>query len=87
MENLEEQVREWVMEPTFISSGNTLDLFLTLEIDHVGVVKVLAPFPRCGHCPVVVNIFLILIWMLKVVRRLQSTTCGTEVIMWDCQLH
>ena len=41
------------MEPTFISSGNTLDILLTSEIDRVGDVKVLAPFPRCGHCPLI----------------------------------
>ena len=41
------------MEPTFISSSNTLDLFLTLEIDRVGDIKVLSPFPRCGHYPLV----------------------------------
>ena len=44
---------QWVMEPTFISSGNTFDLYLASEIDRVGDVNVLAPFPRCGHCPLV----------------------------------
>jgi hypothetical protein len=44
---------QWVDEATFVSSGNILDLFLTSETDRVGSVELLAPFPRCSHCPVV----------------------------------
>jgi hypothetical protein len=44
---------QWVGESTFVSSGSILDLFLTSEPDRVGSVDVLAPLPRCLHCPVV----------------------------------
>ena len=44
---------QWILEDTFISSGNTLDLLLASEIDDVGGVAVYAHFPRCGHSPVV----------------------------------
>ena len=44
---------QWVLEPTFVSSGNTLDLFLTSELDRVGAVTVYASFSKCGHSPVV----------------------------------
>ena len=40
---------QWVMEATFVTSGNTLYLFLTSEGDRVGDIRVLALFPRCGH--------------------------------------
>ena len=41
------------MEATFIAFGNTLDLFFTSEIARVGDVRILSPFPRCGHSPLV----------------------------------
>ena len=44
---------QWVTEATFVTSGNSLDLFLTSEVDRVGDIKVLAPFPRCDHSPLV----------------------------------
>ena len=44
---------QWVHEGTFVPSGNTLDLILTSEPDRVGDVSLLAPFPHCGHCPVI----------------------------------
>ena len=43
---------EWVSEPTFPSSGNTLDLLLTTEHDRVGNVTVVEPLPASDHCPV-----------------------------------
>ena len=42
---------QWVLEPIFAISGNILDLFLTSELDRVGSVEVLAPFPQCYHSP------------------------------------
>ena len=44
---------QWVEEGTFVDSSNVLDLVLTTERDRVGDVSVLAPFPRCHHCPVI----------------------------------
>ena len=44
---------QWVREPTFIISGNVLDLVFTTDPERIGDVSVLAPFPRCGHTPVV----------------------------------
>ena len=44
---------QWVMEATFIASGNTLNLFFTSEIDREGDVRILAPFPRCNHSLIV----------------------------------
>ena len=41
---------QWVWEPTFPRSGNTLDLILTTEQDRVGNVMVLPPPPGCDHC-------------------------------------
>lgn len=42
---------QWVTEPTFLPSGNILDLILTSESDRVGEIRVLPPFPNCGHSP------------------------------------
>lgn len=44
---------QWIEEATFVSSDNTLDLFLTSELDRVGSVEILACFPRCKHSPMV----------------------------------
>ena len=43
---------QWVSEPTFPSSGNTLDLLLTTEHDRVGNVTVVEPLSASDHCPV-----------------------------------
>ena len=43
---------QWVLEGTFYSSGNTLDLIFSSEEDRVIDVQVLPPFPNCGHSPV-----------------------------------
>ena len=43
---------QWVTEPTFPSSGNTLDLLLTSDEDRLGNVVVHHPLPACDHCPV-----------------------------------
>ena len=41
-----------VTEPTFVTSGNILDLVLVNSADRVGGLGVYPPLPRCGHCPV-----------------------------------
>ena len=41
---------QWVTEPTYPRSGNTLDLLFTTEADCVGKVEVLEPLPGCDHC-------------------------------------
>ena len=46
-------LNQWVKEGTFVDSNNILDLILSTEADRVGEVRVLEPFPRCHHCPVV----------------------------------
>ena len=43
---------QWVTEPTFPRSGNTLDLLFTMEPDCIGKIEVLEPLPACDHCPV-----------------------------------
>ena len=48
---------QWVDQPTFVPSGNVLDLILTSEGDVVGTVEVLPPLPRCHHSPVVFEYF------------------------------
>ena len=77
---------QWVMEATFVSSGNTLDLFLTSEVDRVGSIEVHAPFPKCRHTPVVC-IFLILILMLMYMMRFSQNICGLEETIVDCLMH
>lgn len=42
---------QWVTQPTYPRSGNTLDLLLTTEHDRVGDVCVEPPLPGCDHCP------------------------------------
>ena len=49
---------QWVLEPTYVSSGNTLDLFLTSKLDRVGAVTVYVLFPKCGPSPVVCDYLL-----------------------------
>ena len=48
-----EGLLQWVAEPTFPRSGNTLDLILTSENDRIGNVFVEPPMPACDHCPVI----------------------------------
>ncbi len=43
---------QWIYLPTFVPSGNILDLILTSEHDKIGATEVLPPFPGCGHCPI-----------------------------------
>ena len=50
-------LNQWVTSPTFVQSGNILDLILTSEEDRVGDVEVLESFPQCGHCPVILQYF------------------------------
>ena len=38
-------LHQWVLEPTYPSSGNILDLVLTSEDDRMGLVQVLPPPP------------------------------------------
>ena len=44
---------QWVDFPTFILSGNTLDLILTSEHDRVGDVFPAPPLPGCNHTAVI----------------------------------
>ena len=41
-----------VKEGSFVDSNNILDLVVTTELNRIGYVSVLAPFPKCRHCPV-----------------------------------
>ena len=41
-----------ISDPTFIPSGNTLDLVFTTQTDHLSSVELLAPLPGCGHVPI-----------------------------------
>ena len=43
---------QWVTQPTYPRSGNTLDLLLTTDHDRIGDVCTEAPLPACDHCPV-----------------------------------
>ena len=45
-------LHQWVNTPTYVHSGNILDLILTTDNDRVGEVEVLGNFPHCGHCPI-----------------------------------
>ena len=47
-----------VSEPTFIPSGNVLDLCLVSCIEDVGGVEILPPLPRCHHSPVLLDLLL-----------------------------
>ena len=46
-------LNQWVDKPTFVPSGNVLDLVLTTDTDVIGSVDVLPPLPRCHHSPVI----------------------------------
>ena len=50
-------LHQWVTSPTFVHSGNVLDLVLSVDSDRVGDVGVLGNFPNCGHCPVVLQYY------------------------------
>ena len=41
---------QWVTEPTYPRSGNTLDLLFTTEPDYIGKIEVLEPLLGCDHC-------------------------------------
>ena len=45
-------LKQWVLFPTFFSSGNVLDLVLTSEDDSISFIEDLPPLPGCGHCGV-----------------------------------
>ena len=40
---------QWVTFPTFISSGNILDLVFTSEYDRISYINGTEPLPGCGH--------------------------------------
>ncbi len=42
-------LHQCVLEPTFISFGNILDLILTTDPDRIQQVSTFPPFPHCGH--------------------------------------
>ena len=46
-----------VHEPTFVASGNILDLVISSDLEMVGDVSVLPPLPNCHHSPVAVEIY------------------------------
>lgn len=46
---------QWVSQPTYPRSGNTLDLVLTTETDRIGSLNVSAPLPGCDHCPTTID--------------------------------
>lgn len=50
-------LHQWIDTPTYISSGNILDLAFTSERDRVGEVEVGNPLPNCGHCPVILTYY------------------------------
>ena len=41
-----------ITEPTFLHSGNILDLVLTTQTDYPSSVEILPPLPGCGHTPI-----------------------------------
>ena len=55
---LEAGLVQLVQEPTFVTSGNTLDLILVSNPEIVGDVTVISPLPRCHHCPVLATLLL-----------------------------
>ena len=48
-------LNQFVNEPTFIPSGNILDLALSTELDRIVDVRTFPPFPNCGHVVVCVD--------------------------------
>lgn len=42
-------LQQHVVEPTFINSGNILDLVLTIDGDRIVDVSSLPPFPHCDY--------------------------------------
>lgn len=46
---------QWIREPTYPRSGNTLDLILTSDPDRVSQVYVSSPLPGCDHCPTLLD--------------------------------
>ena len=47
-----------VSEPTFVPSGNILDLCLVSCAEEVGEVGILPPLPRCHHSPVLLELLI-----------------------------
>ena len=48
---------QWVDQPTYVPSGNVLDLILTSDVNVVGNIEIFPPLPNCHHCPVVFEYF------------------------------
>ena len=46
-------VSQWVIESTFLRSGNILDLGFTSAIDRICDVKLHRHFPHCEHCSII----------------------------------
>ena len=65
-------LQQLVREPSFVTSGNTLDLIFVNDGELFGDVAVLPPLPGCGHCPVVVDLLL----------GSLSQSVGTEIRLW-----
>ena len=64
---------QWVDVPTFISSGNVLDLVLTSDTDRILEVYTAPPLPGCGHVPV----------MVGVVFQSGAGVVGDAIPKWD----
>ena len=71
---LEAGLTQIVHLPTFVASGNTLDLILVSNSEMVGDLEVLPPLPHCQHCPVVVRLFL---------ADTQDTSVRSTVRLWS----
>ena len=50
-------LNQLVHGPTYVPSGNVLDLIFTSEVESFGEVSILSPLPNCYHCPVVIELF------------------------------
>ena len=48
-------LKQYVTEPTFISSSNILDLVLSTESDRITNLNIFPPFPNCGHVIVTID--------------------------------
>ena len=44
-----------IWEVTFLHSGDVLDLCLVLDLDRVGLTRVLPPLPGNYHCPILLE--------------------------------
>ena len=70
---------QWVEQPTFLPSGNVLDLLLTTDADVVGSIDVLPPLPRCHHSPLVFEYVAVHCWMRRMLVGV-SRDCGLREI-------